>query len=85
VAGDEGDGGVDPEDGKDAGEAMVEEDSGVDRSAEFSCCDRGNDDAADDEEEIDAEGALLEEAHVIGGAVVCFDAVKVGEYDEEGR
>ena len=85
VAGDEGEGGVDPEDGEDAGEAMVEEDSGVAGRTEFSCCDRGDDDAADNEEEIDAEGAVLEEEKVVGGGVLCLDAVEMGEHDEQRR
>jgi hypothetical protein len=84
VTGDEGEGGVDPEDGKDASEAVIEEDAGVVWACEFSGCDRGDDDAADDEEEIDAEGAVVEEAKVVGGAEFVFDAVKVREDDEEG-
>ena len=69
---------------EDAGEAVVEEVGGVVGTAEFSCGDGGDDDSADDEEEVDAEGAVLEEAEVVGGAVLCFDAVEVGQYDEEG-
>jgi hypothetical protein len=84
VAGDEGDGGVDPEDGEDAGEAMVEEDAGVAWTGKFSHCDGGDHDAADDEEEVDAESAMIEEAEVAGGAVSGFDAVEMGEDDEEG-
>ena len=83
VAGDEGDGGVDPEDGEDAGEAMKEEDSGVAGMAEFSCSDGSDDHAADDEEEVDAEGAVFEEAQMICGEVFCFDAVKVGQDNKE--
>ena len=37
VTGDEGEGGVNPEDGEDADEAVVKEDAGVDRAAKFSC------------------------------------------------
>jgi hypothetical protein len=43
------------------------------------------DDHAADEEEIDAEGAVVEERQVIGEAIFCFDSVEAGEYDEEGR
>ncbi len=84
MTGDEGDGGVDPEDGKDTGEAMVEEDDGVADAAKLVCCDGGDDDAADYEEEIDTECAVLEGEHVIGGAVFSFDAVEVGQHDEHG-
>ena len=45
--------------------------------------DGGDDDAADDEEEIDAEGSVLEEGEVVGSGVFGFDAVEVGEDDEE--
>jgi hypothetical protein len=76
---------VDPEDGEDAGEAMVEEDVGVAGRGEFSCCDGGDDDAADDEEDIHADIAVAEEAKVLGGEVSLFDSVQVGEDDEEGR
>ena len=76
--GDEENRGVDPEDGEDAGEAMVEEDAGVTGAAESSSSDRGDHDAADDKEEIDTEGAVLEEVHVVGGAVGGFNAMKVG-------
>jgi hypothetical protein len=84
AAGDESDGGVDPEDGEDAGEAVVEKDEGVAGAAEFVGCDGGDDDAADDEEEIDAESAMLEGEHEVGGAIFSFDAVEVGENDEHG-
>jgi hypothetical protein len=47
-------------------------------AAEFSNCDGGDDDAADDEENIDADIAIAEEAKVLGGEVSLFDAVKVG-------
>jgi hypothetical protein len=84
AAGDEGDGGIDPEDGEDAGEPVVEEDCGVAGAAKFVGGDGGDDDAADDEEEIDAEGAVLEGEHEVGGAIFSFDAVEVGENDEHG-
>ena len=45
---------VNPEDGKDAGEAVMQEDSGILGAAEFSCGDGGDDDSADDEEDIHA-------------------------------
>ncbi len=84
MAGDEGDGGVDPEDGEDAREAMVEEDACVGGLGESSGCDRGDDDAADDEEQIDTESAVLQERQAIGGKVFCFDAVEMSEHDKEG-
>jgi hypothetical protein len=84
AAGDKGDGGVDPEDGEDAGEAVIEEDCGVLGAAKFVGCDGGDDDAADDEEEIDAESAVLEGEHEVGGAIFSFDAVEVGENDQHG-
>jgi hypothetical protein len=74
---------VDPEDGEDAGEAVIEEDGGILGAAEFSCGDGGDDDAADDEEDINADIAVGEEAKVLGGEVSLFDAVQVGQYDEE--
>jgi hypothetical protein len=74
---------VDPEDGEDAGEAVIEEDGGILRAAEFSCGDGGDDDAADDEEDIHADFAVAKEAKVLGGEVSLFDAVQVGEDDEE--
>jgi len=74
---------VDPEDGEDAGEAVIQEDGGILGAAEFSCGDGGDDDAADDEEDIDADIAVAEEAKVLGGEVSLFDAVEVGEDDEE--
>jgi hypothetical protein len=84
AAGDEGDGGVDPEDGEDAGEAMVEEDERVEGAAKFAGGDGGDDDSADDKEEIDAESAVLEGEHEVGGAIFSFDSVEVGENDEHG-
>jgi len=81
--GDEREGGVDPEDGEDAGEAVVEEAEGFARLAEFAYGDGGDDDAADDEEEIDAERAVFEEERVVGIAEFGFDAVKMHTHDEE--
>jgi hypothetical protein len=74
---------VDPEDGEDAGEAVIQEDGGILGAPEFSCGDGGDDDAADDEEDIHADIAVAEEAKVLGGEVSYFDAVQVGQYDEE--
>jgi hypothetical protein len=76
---------VDPEDGEDAGEAVIQEDGGILAAVEFSCGDGGDDDAADDEEDIHADIAVAEEAKVLGGEVSLFDAVKMGEDDEESR
>jgi hypothetical protein len=74
---------VDPEDGKDASKTVIEKDSGVVGAAEFSRGDGGDDDAADDEEDIYADIAVAEEAKVMGGVVSFFDAVDVGEDDEK--
>jgi len=52
-------------------------------AAEFACGDGGDDDAADNEEHIYADIAVAEEAKVLGGEVTLFDAVQVGEDDEE--
>jgi len=52
-------------------------------AAEFSCGDGGDDDAADDEEDVYAYISVGEEAKVLGGEVSLFDAVQVGEDDEE--
>ena len=68
--GGEDDGGADPVDGKDAGEAMVEEGSGVGGATEFACGYGGDDDSADDEEEIDSDAAVLEDAEKICGGVL---------------
>ena len=76
---------VDPEDGEDPGEAVIQEDGGILGTAEFSCGDGGDDDAADDEEDVYADISVGEEAKVLGGEVSLFDAVQVGEDDEEGR
>jgi hypothetical protein len=76
-------GGVDPEDGKDAGEAMIEEDTGVGAATEFSCGNGGDDDAADDEEEIDAEIAVTEETEIVDGEVLRFNTVDMSENDDE--
>jgi hypothetical protein len=84
IVGREGDGGEDPEDGVDAGDTVVEEDDGVTWIGEFSGGYGGDDEAADDEEEVDAEGSVIEEAHEIGGAVFQLDAVKMAEDDEDG-
>lgn len=83
AVGDEGEGGVDPEDGEDASEAVVEKADGFARLAEFADGNGGDDDAADDEEEVDAERAVFEEERVIGVAEFGFDAVKVDGDDEE--
>jgi len=64
---------------------VIEEDTGVAGPAEFPSGDRGDDDAADDEEEIDAEGSVLDEEQVIGGGVLCLDAMEMGQHDEQGR
>jgi hypothetical protein len=74
---------VDPEDWEDAGEAVIEEDGGVVRAAEFSCGDGGDDDAADDEEDVYADISIAEETKVMRGEVSLFDAVDVSEDDEE--
>jgi hypothetical protein len=83
VVGEEREGVVDPEDGKDASEAVIEEDGGVLAAVEFSCGDGGDDDAADDEEDVYADIAVAEEVKMIGVEVSLFDAVDVGENDEE--
>jgi len=82
---DQGEGGIDPEDGEDAGETVIEEDAGIAGIAEFTGSDGGDDDAADDEEEIDTESAVFEKEQVIGGAVLYLDAVKMREHDEKSR
>ena len=81
--GDEGEGGVDPEDGEDAGEPVVEEACGLAWLAEPVDGDGGDNDAADDEEEVDADGAVFEEGCVVRVAEFGFDAVKVHGDDEE--
>jgi hypothetical protein len=63
---------------------MIEKDGGVAWAAKFSGSDGGDHDAADDEEEIDADVAIAEEAEMVGGEVSFFDAVDVGKDDEEG-
>jgi len=62
---------------------MVEEGARAGGLAKFSVGDGGDDDTADDEEEIDAEGSMVEEGEVVGGGVFVFDAVEVSEDDEE--
>lgn len=62
---------------------MIEKGAGGGGLGEFAVGDGGDDDAADDEEEINAEGSVLEEGEVVGGGVFGFDAVEVGEDDEE--
>ena len=62
---------------------MIQEDGGVARAAESSGADRGDDDAADDEEDVDADIAISEQMEMIGGGVIFFDPVDVGEDDKE--
>jgi len=83
MVGEEREGVVEPEDWKDAGEAVIEEDGGVVGAAEFSGGDGGDDDAADDEEDVHADISVAEEAQMMGGEVSLFYAVNVGEDDEE--
>lgn len=84
MVGREGDCGEDPEDGVDAGDAVVEEDAGIAWAGEFSSGYGGDDEAADDEEEVDAKGSVIEGAHEVGGAVFELDAVEMAEDDEDG-
>src|SRR5580698_2898146 len=70
IPGEQAEGGVDPEDGKDASQAVIEKRACAARIAKLSCGDRGDDDPTDDEEEIDAECSMLKEEHVIGAIVL---------------
>ena len=79
----EGEGGEDPENGEDAGETVVEEGGRVARASEFSGGDGGDDDAADNKEDVDAKIAVAEEMEMTGGEMIFFDAVDVGEDDQE--
>jgi hypothetical protein len=62
---------------------MIEKDAGPTRVSELSGGDRCDDDAADDEEEIDAKVAVTKEAEMISGEVLRFNALYVSEDDEE--
>ena len=63
---------------------MIEEDAGIAWAGELSGGYGGDDEAADDEEEVDAQGSVIEEAHEVGGAVFELDAMEMTEDDEDG-
>jgi hypothetical protein len=64
---------------------VIKEDAGIAGVVEFSGGDGSDDEAADDEEHVNAEGAVIEEAHQIGGGALDFGAVKMAEDDEDSR
>ncbi len=79
------DGRVNPVDRKDPREAMVDKRPGVGCTVELSNRNRGDDDPADDKEEIDSHAAELEDAKEVSRAVLNLLAAKVGHYHQHGR